>query len=87
MAHAQQAAIQQAAIQHGSIPHTILLYTVSEPGEWTVEDIADDLPDFDTQAAMQAVEALVESRLLHQNSADRRLWPLRAGKDALKQAS
>jgi predicted transcriptional regulator len=62
----------------------VLLYSISEPGEWRAEDIAEDLPDSDPEQVRRAVEELLEQGLLHRNSTDQRLWPLRAGREAMQ---
>lgn len=70
----------------GSIPYTILLYSVSEPGEWREDDIVEDLVDCDVDQVRSAVDALAARGLIHRNSTDRRLWPLRAGREFLARA-
>ena len=71
----------------GSIPYTVLLYSVSEPGEWRADDIAEDLLDADPNAVRRAVEDLLKRGYLHRNSTDERLWPLKAGRAALQQGA
>ncbi len=75
-----------AELEQGSVYHTILLYCVSEPGEWTAEDIVDDLPDLDLRTVGAALRQLVDAGLLHINSTDSHLWPTRAGKDLFRKA-
>ena len=41
-------------VEQGTVSHTILVYTISEPGDWTVEAIAEDLPDASTEAIQSA---------------------------------
>jgi hypothetical protein len=67
-------------IERGSVPHTVLLYTVSEPGDWTASSIADDLPGSDPAALKRAAKRLHSAGLIHINSADLRLWPRRSAK-------
>ena len=67
-------------IERGSVPHTILLYTVSEPGDWTASSIAEDLPGSDPAALRRAAKTLHKAGLIHINSADHRLWPRRSAK-------
>ena len=76
-----------ADLEFGSVLHTVLLFTVSEPGEWTVASIAEDLPELGVDPIQHAAERLFEAGLIHINSYDHRLWPLRAGKDLLSAAS
>lgn len=73
-------------IDPGTLIHTVLIYSVSEPGEWTAEDIADDLPEGDPAQVRRAVAALVAGGLLHQNSTDHRLYPSRTGKQVIRAA-
>lgn len=75
-----------AQLEPGSIHHTVLLYCVSEPGEWTAEDIVEDLPDLSVGTVQDAIDALVDAGMMHQNSTDLRLWPTRAGKDQFRRA-
>ena len=71
-------------VEQGTVPNTILIYTVSEPGDWTVETIAEDLPDTSTEAIQSATHQLSDAGYIHINSSDRRLWPRRAGKAMLR---
>ena len=71
-------------IQRGTVPHTVLLYTVSEPGEWTVDDIVEDLPGADPGAVRRAAQGLFSEGYIHINSADQRLWPRRTGRALLR---
>jgi len=64
----------------GSLKYTVLLYSVSEPGAWCADDIAEDLPDTDPGQVESAVQELETGGLIHRNSTDKRLWPLRAGR-------
>ena len=73
-------------IDPGTLVHTVLIYAVSEPGEWTATDIADDLPDGDAGATRRAVRVLVDGGLLHENSTDLRLYPSRLGKQVIRAA-
>lgn len=68
----------------GSVEYTVLLYSVSEPGAWREDDIADDLPDGDLEQVRSAVQGLLARGLIHRNSTDERLWPLRAGREAIQ---
>lgn len=74
-------------IRPGTTLHTILLYTVSDPGEWTAEDIADDLPTLEIDEIRTTIRTLMSRGLVHENSTDRRLWPRRAAKQVLSLAS
>lgn len=74
-------------LETGSVRHTVLVYSVSEPGGWTVDSIAEDLPDLALDDIRAAARDLFESGLIHINSFDRRLWPLRSGREAVAQAS
>ncbi|MEL6341772.1 MAG: hypothetical protein AAFV53_01470 [Myxococcota bacterium] len=67
-------------VEQGTLSHTVLLYTVSEPGDWTVEDIVEDLPANPPEAVRRAATQLFEAGYIHINSSDHRLWPRRAGK-------
>ncbi|MCB9779667.1 MAG: hypothetical protein H6742_13970 [Alphaproteobacteria bacterium] len=73
-------------VDPGSVLYTVLLYVVSDPGDWTVEEIVDDLPNLSLAAVRDALATLSSEGLVHQNSTDMRLWPTRAGKDLLRQA-
>lgn len=75
-----------SSIEPGSVNHTVLVYCVSEPGDWTVEDIVDDLPELSLAGVRAALGLLVDAGLVHVNSTDHRLWPTRAGKDLLRKA-
>lgn len=75
-----------SSLETGSIFHTILLYTVSEPGEWTDESIVDDLPELSLSDVRAAIDELVAAGLLHVNSTDLHLWPTAAGKNLFRQA-
>jgi Fe2+ or Zn2+ uptake regulation protein len=75
-----------ARIEPGSVLHTVLLYVVSDPGDWTEQEIVDDLDDLTLAQVQNALTLLVQHGLVHQNSTDRRLWPTRAGKDLFRQA-
>ncbi|RME27461.1 MAG: hypothetical protein D6798_04490 [Deltaproteobacteria bacterium] len=75
-----------AELEPGSVSHTVLLYCVSEPGEWTAEDIVDDLPDLELREVRRAIDELAAAGLLHVNSTDSHLWPTRAGKDLFRKA-
>lgn len=68
------------ALKQGSVPHTVLLYTVSEPGDWTAQSIAEDLPGLGAAAVQRAARQLSMAGLIHINSADHRLWPSRAAR-------
>ncbi len=70
----------------GSVAHTVLIYSVSEPGEWTAADIVDDLDELSIAQVNDALTLLQEEGLLHENSTDHRLWPTRAGKDRFRKA-
>jgi len=70
----------------GSLPYTVLLYVVSEPGAWTVQEIVDDLPGASPTDVAAAIDVLLSTGFLHSNSTDGRLWPLRAGKQAFRSA-
>ena len=69
----------------GSVEYNVLLYSVSEPGEWRAEDIVADLPECDADQVARAVGSLEAAGFIHQNRTDCRLWPLRAGRSALQQ--
>lgn len=73
-------------VDPGSVLYTVLLYVVSDPGDWTVEEIVDDLPHLTLPDVRDSLATLSEQGLVHQNSTDLRLWPTRAGKDLLRQA-
>jgi len=75
-----------AHIEPDSILHTVLLYVVSEPGEWTAQDIVDDLPELTLDKVTQALDTLADGSMLHVNSTDGRIWPTRAGKDHFRKA-
>lgn len=75
-----------ARIEPGSVLHTVLLYVVSDPGDWTPQEIVDDLDGLTLAQVQAALEQLTQHGLVHQNSTDRRLWPTRAGKDMFRQA-
>ena len=68
----------------GSVLYTVLLYSVSDPGVWRADEIADDLSDVDPQEVQGAVSMLRERGFIRINSTDNRLWPLRAGRAALQ---
>lgn len=68
----------------GTLPYMVLVYSVSEPGEWRTDDIAEDLQDADLDQIRTAVEGLEALGLVHRNTTDQRLWPLRAGREALQ---
>ncbi len=70
----------------GSLAYTVLLYVVSEPGTWTIQDIVDDLPGASPADVSDTIATLLSAELLHSNSTDGRLWPLRAGKQAFRSA-
>lgn len=74
------------AIEPGSLPYTILLYVVSEPGAWTAQDIVEDLPGTSPQALDEALVALIREGMIHVNSTDDHLWPLKPGKVAFREA-
>ena len=69
--------------KQGSVPHTVLLYTVSEPGDWTASSIAEDLPDLELSAVRRAARQLSRAGLIHINSTDHRLWPRRAARSVI----
>lgn len=71
-------------VEQGSVSHTILVYTVSEPGDWTVEAIAEDLPDASPETIQSVTHQLFDAGYIHINSSDHRLWPRRAGKAMLR---
>ena len=71
-------------VEQGSIKHTVLVYTVSEPGDWTIEAIVDDLPDASAEKIQRATHQLFDAGYIHINSSDKRLWPRRAGKAMLE---
>ncbi len=73
-------------LNRGSLHHTLLIYAVSEPGEWTAADIADDLVDTTVAGVTAAVQDLVGAGFLFRNSTDARLYPSRRGKDAISLA-
>lgn len=75
-----------STLENGSIHHTVLLYTVSEPGEWHAEGIVDDLPELDLVQVRQAIDELVQAGLVHVNSTDLHLWPTASGKNMFRQA-
>ncbi len=75
-----------ADIQVGSLPYTVLLYVVSEPGTWTPQDIVEDLPGVTPDGVDEALTALLKLGMVHLNSTDGHLWPLRAGKQAFRGA-
>ena len=70
----------------GSLLYTVLLYSVSEPGVWRVSDIAEDLDDTNVEQIARAVDDLEARGLLHRNSTDERLWPLKAGRALFQRA-
>lgn len=70
--------------QPGTVPYAVLLYSVSEPGIWRADDIADDLPDASPDEVNSAVDDLAASGLIHRNSTDQRLWPLRPGRELIQ---
>lgn len=74
-------------LEPGSVRHTVLVYAVSEPGGWTADDIAEDLPDLRADEIRAAVRVLFDGGLVHINSFDQRIWPLRAGREAIARAS
>lgn len=71
-------------VEQGSIKHTVLVYTVSEPGDWTIEAIMEDLPGEAPEIIQQATHQLFDAGFIHINSSDNRLWPRRAGKAMLR---
>lgn len=71
-------------VERGSVQHTVLVYTVSEPGDWTIESIVEDLPDTSVEDIQSATSELFNAGYIHINSSDRRLWPRRAGKAMLR---
>jgi hypothetical protein len=71
-------------VERGSVPHTVLVYAVSEPGDWTVQTISEDLPDTSPEVIQSATHALFDAGYIHINSSDHRLWPRRAGKAMLR---
>lgn len=73
-------------LEPGSVRHTVLVYAVSEPGQWTSESIAGDLPEIAATEIGRAVDWLVTQGLVHVNSFDLRLWPLRMGRQAIAAA-
>lgn len=75
-----------ARIEPGSVLHTILLYVVSDPGDWTAPEIVDDLDELTLPQVRSALATLSEHGLVHINSTDHRIWPTRAGKDQFRQA-
>lgn len=72
-------------IEPGSLPYTVLLYVVSEPGAWTAQDIVEDLPGTSPDALDEALGALLREEMVHINSTDDHLWPLKAGKVAFRE--
>lgn len=68
----------------GTLPYMVLVYSVSEPGQWRSDDIAEDLEDGDLNQIRAAVDGLEALGLVHRNSTDQRIWPLRAGREALQ---
>ena len=75
---------EKMQVERGSVQHTVLVYTVSEPGDWTVEDIVEDLPDTSPESIHTATHQLFDAGYIHINSSDHRLWPRRAGKAMLR---
>jgi hypothetical protein len=71
----------------GTTLHTLLVYVVSEPGEWSAEAIHEDLPHLEIDEVRRAIRILAMKELVHENSTDFRLWPRRAGKELLDLAS
>ncbi|MFT5681747.1 MAG: hypothetical protein ACI8RZ_002659 [Myxococcota bacterium] len=71
-------------VERGSIPHTVLVYTVSEPGDWTIKTIVEDLPDASPESIQSATNELFHAGYIHINSSDHRLWPRRAGKAMIR---
>ncbi len=71
-------------IEQGSLSHTVLVYTISEPGDWTTDDIADDLPGASPEEIRSTVNTLFREGFIHINSSDKRLWPKREGRAALR---
>jgi hypothetical protein len=69
-----------------SLHYLVLTYAVSEPGDWTLATIEEDLPNPEP-GLRQAAEELVQVGMMHINSYDGRLWPLKAGRDLLRRAS
>jgi hypothetical protein len=67
-------------VDQGSLAHTILLYTVSEPGEWTAGSISEDLSDMQLAAVERAAQRLHRDGFIHINSSDHHLWPRRPGR-------
>lgn len=73
-------------LQLGSLPYTVLLYVVSEPGVWTPQEVVEDLPGTAPDELDDALRALVGAGMVHLNSTDGHLWPLKAGKQAFREA-
>ena len=73
-------------LESGSVRHTVLVYAVSEPGGWTVDSIAEDLPGLGLDDIRSAASDLFDGSFIHINSFDRRLWPMRSGREAIAQA-
>jgi len=73
-------------LEPGSVRHTVLVYAVSEPGQWTTDAIAEVLPSESLAEIELATADLIEWGYMHVNSFDRRLWPLRAGRQAIAAA-
>lgn len=71
----------------GTILYSVLLYSISEPGVWRADDIAEDLPESELSQIQSAVHDLESRGLIHRNSTDERLWPLRAGREAMQRQS
>jgi hypothetical protein len=71
----------------GTTLHTLLVYAVSEPGEWSAESIHEDLPHLEIDEVRRAIRILAQKELVHENSTDHRLWPRREGKAILNIAS
>jgi hypothetical protein len=67
----------------GSLLHTVLVYAISEPGEWSAALIAEDLPWTTADQVDGLVGMLTDAGMVHRNSTDGRLYPSTAGKQAL----
>ena len=71
-------------VDRGTVSHTILIYTVSEPGDWTIDTIVEDLPDTSAEVIQSVTHQLFNAGYIHINSSDHRLWPRIAGKAMLR---
>jgi hypothetical protein len=67
----------------GSLLHTVLVYAISEPGEWDCASIAEDLPWITAEQVGELVDLLAREGMVHRNSTDGRLYPSSAGKAVL----